>query len=375
MMPNEIEYFRSNDTPTLGTELELMIVDPRSLDLTAGAVAIQRLSEIAGLAKHVKLEVTQSMIELNSSVHERCSELHRELVDLGRALHSAARVNDVLISGGGTHPFHRWQERMLSPTERFHDVGVHYGYLAKQFTVFGQHVHVGCRDGDDAVRAVHALSLFVPQIIALAAASPYHRGVDTAFDSCRLNMIAAFPLSGRMPGVRNWREFVAFYTRVRKLGIVSSIKDFYWDVRPQPEFGTVELRVPDTPLEVESAADLAAYAQVLVEWSRRLGAPEWVDDYVYRHNRFEAARFGFDGQIIIGPHGERVRIADHLRDTFDQVAVVADELHCEAALARLMRRVEGGSNDALWLRQEFGRERSLPRVVASAAERWAVSLS
>lgn len=367
--------FRGNDEPTLGVELELMLLDPRSLDLCSAAVPVQRWAAEAGLGEHVKLEITQSMIELNSSVHVGHRPLRHELLELAARLQQAAQESGVLVCGGGTHPFHRWQERTLSPTHRFQAVGRDYGYLAKQFTVFGQHVHVGCRDGDDAVRVARRLSQFVPQLIALAGSSPFHRGVDTSFDSCRLNMIAAFPLTGHMPALESWREFEAFFDRLETLGIVSGIKDLYWDVRPQPRFGTVEIRVPDTPLEVTTAADLAAYAQVLVEWSRSLEPPSWLDDFVYRHNRFHAARFGFEGRMIVGNGGERLALRDHLRYTFGQVKGIAARLGCTAALERLAARAAQSRNDAAWLREQFVRRTSLPQVMKLSAERWVAALA
>jgi carboxylate-amine ligase len=370
----DLPEFKRNEQPTVGVELELMLIDPASFDLTTTAVSVRELATQRGLDERVKLEITQSMIEVNSSVHLEHAGLREELGGVARALSSAARERATLICGGGTHPFHRWQERELSPTERFREVGFQFGYLAKQFTVFGQHVHIGCPGGDEAVHTVHRLALFVPHFIALSAASPFHRGIDTAFDSCRLNMVAAFPLSGRMPAVRSWSEFVAFFTRLKQLGVVSSIKDFYWDIRPKPELGTVELRVPDTPLGVLDAADIAAYTQVLVEWTRRVAPTEWLDDYVYRHNRFQAARFGYYGRMIVGSFGERLTVQDHIRFTLDRVAAVSAELGCTEAIARLATKAETTSNDAGWLRRQRASARSLAEVVERSCARWRESV-
>src|SRR5512134_4065470 len=136
---------------------------------------------------------------------------------------------------------------------RFKQISELYGYLAKQFTIFGQHVHIGCAEGDGALYLLHALSRYIPHFIALAASSPYFQGVDTAFDSSRLNAVFAFPLSGRAPFVQTWDEFNAFFGKMRAAGIVESMKDFYWDIRPKPEFGTIEVRVCDTPLTITRA--------------------------------------------------------------------------------------------------------------------------
>jgi carboxylate-amine ligase len=367
--------FASNAFPTVGIELELMLIDPHTGDLKPAAVSLLNDIATTDLNDRIKHEVTQSMIEINSSVHRRHDTLHAELGRIGGALVAAGERLDVGICAGGTHPFHRWQERRVSPGERFQAVEYLYGYLVKQYTVFGQHIHVGCRNGDDAVRVIHFLSLFVPHFIAAAAASPFYRGVDTGFDSCRLNVAAAFPLSGRMPGLRSWREFLDFFRRLQRLGIASSIKDLYWDIRPKPEFGTVELRVPDTPLDVLTASDLAAYAQVLVELSRSERDFPWLDDYVYRHNRFQAARFGFDGQMVISSTGERCSVAEHLQSSIEQCTKIARELHCETALRRLSDAASSRHNGAAWLRQRFAEQSSLASVIKESSRLWCESLS
>jgi len=99
------------------------------------------------------------------------------------------------IAGGGSHPLHKWSERRIYPTERFKHLLEVYGYLTKQFTVFGQHVHIGCPDGDAAIYLTHMLSRYIPHFIALSASSPFQQGADTGFQSSRLNTVSAFPLS------------------------------------------------------------------------------------------------------------------------------------------------------------------------------------
>ena len=370
MTSAELPLFRRNQDPTLGVELELMLIDGDTFDLASSAVRVERETRALGLGDNVKLEITQSMIEINSSVHSGCASLRAELAELGAQLCTAARSHATRVCGGGTHPFHRWQERRISPSSRFHDVAHRYGYLAKQFTVFGQHIHVGCTSGDDAIRSIRVFARFVSQFIALSAASPFHRGVDTGFESCRLNMIAAFPLSGRMTHIESWQEFEAEFERLQRIGVVESLKDFYWDMRPKPEFGTVELRIPDTPLDVGLASDLAAYVQTLVVASQSLEIPGWLDDYVYRHNRFQAARFGYDGMILVGAGKERSSVRDDIRRTIDQLGCHAPDAAATAALDRLYARADASETDSAWIRRCLAEVGDLRVVVESACDRW-----
>ncbi|MGH8765641.1 MAG: YbdK family carboxylate-amine ligase, partial [Burkholderiales bacterium] len=243
-------------------------------------------------------------------------------------------------------------------------------YLAKQFTVFGQHVHIGCAGGDDALYLLHAMSRYIPHLIALSAASPYYQGVDTAFESSRLNAVFAFPLSGRAPFVATWEEFNAYFGKMRGAGIVESMKDFYWDIRPKPEFGTIEIRVCDTPLTVERAAALAAYAQALARWML-IERPHRIseDAYLaYTYNRFQACRFGLEGEFIDAAAGTRRSIAEEVTMTLAALGVHARELDSEAALGEIEAIVRGG-NDARWMREQYAVSGSLPDLVWRQAER------
>src|SRR3954462_16025257 len=166
------------------------------------------------------------MIELNSGIHTRVDELMQELKELRGALIKSAQRLNIDIAGGGAHPFQNWSEQRITPSERFHELHKKYGYLAKTFTVFGQHIHIGVANGDDAMYLTHGFARFVPHFIALSAASPFFQGVDTAFDSSRSNVVRAFPLAGTAPLVTRWSDFESYYADLKRIGIIGSIKDF-----------------------------------------------------------------------------------------------------------------------------------------------------
>jgi len=355
---------------TMGVELELQLVNSRDCDLTRAASDL-----LAQLARRthpgeIKLEITESMIEMSTGIHTRHASLVAELQQIrGVLLEEASRLN-IGVAGGGAHPFQHWSERRIMEAPRMQHLSQLYGYLAKQFTVFGQHVHIGCADGDDALYLMHAMSRYIPHFIALSAASPYYQGVDTAFDSSRLNAVFAFPLSGRAPFVQTWADFNEYFEKMRSAGIIGSMKDFYWDIRPKPEFGTVEVRVCDTPLTVERAAALAAYIQALARWLL-IERPDRIseDSYLpYTFNRFQACRFGLDGEFIDPVAGTRRSIAEEVKATLGVLAVHARELDSEAALAQIEAIVQKG-NDARWMREQYGRSGSLADLVWRQVER------
>ncbi len=364
--------FKSSQPFTLGVELELQIVNRRDYDLTAGAPDLLRLLEKQKHPGEIKPEITESMLEISTSVQRTHADLLAELQTLRDVVIRQADRLNLGIAGGGAHPFQRWNDRRIFDTPRFHFLSELYGYLAKQFTVFGQHIHVGCENGDRAVRLVHAVSRYIPHFIVLSASSPYLQGVDTAFDSARLNSVNAFPLSGYMPEVDGWEAFEAYFETMRALQVVGSMKDFYWDIRPKPEYGTIEIRVCDTPLTVERAAALAAFAQALARWLVETGLPpRGVDLYrVYGFNRFLACRFGLDADFIDACTREKGPLKADLLRTMATVRNYASDDSGREAIDWLRGSVEQGASDSAWLREAYRRHQTLGDVVRSQCELW-----
>ena len=357
---------------TIGIELELQIINRRDCDLTRGADDLLRVLEQSGHPGDVKPEITESMIEVSTSIHETYGSALDELRGIRDAVVEAAKKLNVLVCGGGAHPFQHWAERRIYDKARFKQLSQLYGYLAKQFTIFGQHVHIGCAEGDSAMYLLHAMSRYTPHFIALAASSPYHQGVDTAFDSSRLNSVFAFPLSGRAPVLDRWEAFEAYVDKMRDARIVESMKDFYWDIRPKPEYGTIEIRVFDTPLTVERAAVLAGYAQTLARYlliERPVAISE--DMYLpYTYNRFQACRFGLQAELIDPFTHERRALADDVLATCSELALHAAELNSEQALAQMSAWARDRSNDARWARERYADSQSLGDLMWQQAMLW-----
>jgi glutamate---cysteine ligase / carboxylate-amine ligase len=364
--------FQRSELLTVGVELELQLIDRRTGDLTKGASDLIELVSKRPFPGEVKPEITESMLEVSTSVHDAFEPLLAELQAIRNALVAGADRLDLEVAGGGTHPFQRWYDRQIYDRPRFRHVAGLYGYLAKQFTVFGQHVHIGCENGTQAMCLLHRLSTYIPQFIALAASSPYFQGVDTSFDCSRLNSIYAFPLSGRAPFLTDWAAFERFFAKLKALGVVESMKDFYWDVRPKPEFGTIEVRVFDTPLTVERAAVMAAYVQAICRMLlENLEPPASEDIYVtYNYNRFQACRFGLEGQLIDGTTGAVRPLHQAVLETLDVCRPFARELGSNDAMDEIERWVRTQGNDARWQRQVFQQRHSMAELVLRSADQW-----
>jgi len=368
----ELEAFRESAPLTLGVELELQLVNTHDYDLAPYSDEMLRLMSKIPLPGAVVPEMTSSMIEVSTGVCHGCAEVLGQLTQMRDALVRCADKLNIACVGGGTHPFQQWHEQRIYDRPRFRQLSELYGYLSKQFTIFGQHVHVGCPDADAALLMLHRMSRYIPHFIALSASSPFVQGQDTQFDSARLNSVFAFPMSGRAPFTLSWSEFGRFFAKTTRTGVVRSMKDFYWDIRPKPEYGTIEIRVFDTPLTIERAAALAGFVQSLAGWFLREQpfVPQEDDYMVYTYNRFQACRFGLEAVYVEPATGEHLPLREHILRTLDQIEPHARVLGAAAAIDMLRGSADRGANDARWLRETHARERLLAETVRQAAERF-----
>ena len=367
-----LEPFQKSAALSLGVELEMQLVNTHDYDLAPYAEDMLRLMSKIPLPGAVVPEMTSSMIEVSTGVCQSSSEVLGQLTQIRDALVKSADKLNIAVVGGGTHPFQQWHERRIYDKPRFRELSELYGYLSKQFTIFGQHVHIGCPDADTALLTLHRMSRYIPHFIALSASSPYVQGQDTAFDSARLNSVFAFPLSGRAPFALTWDEFTVYFNKMAHTGVVKSMKDFYWDIRPKPEFGTIEIRVFDTPLTVERATALAGYVQALGSWfmNEQPFMPTEDDYLVYTYNRFQACRFGLDAVYVDPATGGHMPLREHILMTMAQIERHAAKVDASASIHLLRNSTENNNNDARWLRERQGEERLLAEVIRQAAEQF-----
>ncbi|MFN4326375.1 MAG: YbdK family carboxylate-amine ligase [Azonexus sp.] len=366
-----LEHFKDSAPLSLGVELELQLVSRPDFDLTRGATDLLGSLDYDGRFGEIKLEITESMIEISTRAQPTVEGIAADLAGLRDTLRQHGERNNIGICGGGTHPFHHWPDRRICPGDRFSSLYQRYGYLAKQFTVFGQHIHVGCTSADEAIWLTQALGVHVPAFIALSAASPFVDGEDSFYQSARLNAVSAFPLSGQCPPLDDWPAFCRHFEFLQACGIAQGIKDLYWDVRPKPEFGTVEIRVCDTPLSIEQAVALAAFAQSLARWLLRTRPPLHTDRqaHVARYNKFQACRYGFDARISDPVGLGQQPLRQTLAPLLEAISEDARALGCLHWLNPLKQQLAEGAGDAAWLRARFREQGNLNDVVREASER------
>ncbi len=273
-----LEAFKTSEPLTMGVELELQLVSLSDFDLVEASPDMLDLLARKTFPGNVMPEITREHDRgLDRRADRRTTALLRQLRE----------IRDALVAAGDTPQRRRLRRRHApvpavvgshasTPSRASSEVSALYGYLAKQFTIFGQHVHIGCASGDEALYLLHSLNRYVPHFIALSASSPFVQGHDT------LVQLGAPELGVRLSAeraravhARAGHDFEsAYFAKMERTGVVKSMKDFYWDIRPKPEYGTIELRVCDTPLTVERAAALAGYLQALCRYLlERVGTP------------------------------------------------------------------------------------------------------
>lgn len=364
--------FTKSKEVSLGVELEFQIIDPATYDLAARAKDLIRNISKSKYSELIKPEITQSMIEINSSIHTSAHSLYHELRNMKAFLLNRANKLDIKICGGGSHPFQKWALTKIFPTKRFKSLSQRYRYLSKRATVFGLHIHIGCRNGEQALYLTHALTRYIPHLIALSASSPFYQGIDTGYHTSRMTLFNSFPTSGVMPFLLTWQEFSNYFYKMRRLGVITSMKDFYWDIRPKPEFGTVEIRVCDTPLTIKKAVLLAMYAQAISYYLLHEKPIEITKNfyYLYNHNRFQASRYGLEGSCINPITLEKYIIQEDILTTIKKIKKYSKKFNNEKFLELIVKNIMHKKNDAIILKEIYAQHDSLIKVVQEQCNLW-----
>ncbi|KTC64998.1 carboxylate-amine ligase (plasmid) [Legionella adelaidensis] len=367
--------FKRSLPASIGIELEFQLIDKQSCKLASGSKHLIRKIGENGYQDRITPEITQSMIELNSSIHQHPASLYKELLELQNYLLQLAADTDIAFCGGGTHPFQEWTLQKIFPTRRYKRLAHKFRYLTRRATVFGLHVHIGCETPANAIYLTHILARYVPQLIALSASSPFYQGIDSGFYSSRSTVFGAFPTSGVIPLLTNWEDFSRYFYRMKKWGVIESMKDIYWDIRPKPEFGTVEVRVCDTPLTLERAVNIAAFVQALAVylWAERPIPISQEVYFLYNYNRFQASRYGFSGHFLNAYSNQETEISEDILNTITALEKYAVQLNTTPFLQKLYEEVAHNVSDVHLLREIYKKHHSFAKVVEEQCSYWLCS--
>ena len=338
--------FKGSPYSTLGMEIELQLLDPKTLDLVDG---ILPLMASYPQQPSIKPEYNQATVEINSKVCSNIEELETDMFSVLTNLQARCEEREMVLCGAGTHPF---CQRLvpITPVQRHRAQYDMAAYLSYWLT-FAQHVHVGMPSGDEAVAIAKMLKPYLPILLALSANSPFWHGYDTGYASFRQRLLASRETYGLPPSFKNWQDFVNFFNSVKHAGVVETIRDLHWDLRLQPHWGTLEVRVMDAQPTLQEALMLAALVHSLIRYLQRYRAGEatgfilrpnhwWLE----KENYFRASRLGLEANYIESSQGDTRPIKQVISDILDSLKTTATQLGETEYLQLIRDRLQGTPN-------------------------------
>jgi carboxylate-amine ligase len=365
--------FGKGEAYTLGVEEEYMLLDSETFDLVQHIDTF--LTAVAGheLEAQMKAELMQSVLEIATPVCKTAGDVDQELRKLREYVTSVAAQKSLRVGSAGTHPFSLFEAQRITARDRYRSLVDQMQYVARRELIFGLHIHVAVDDPEKAIQVVNGLLVELPLLLALSASSPFWRGEPTGLSSTRQLVFAAFPRSGPPPRFRDYSDYAEVVGQLEKTGCIADYTHIWWDIRPHPRLGTVEIRICDAVTRVEHAVALAAYCQALVKlYCERFDRGEEIGSYhriLTSENKWLAARYGLEAPLMDLATGQRNRIlvAQLVRRRLRDLAPHARELGSESELEGIEEILGNGNGSDRQLRV-FNANRDVTEVVREIAD-------
>jgi carboxylate-amine ligase len=356
---------------TIGVEEELMIVDERSFDLVN---AIESLLEEATHGE-IKPELMESVLEIATRPCANTAEAGVQLRSLRRQVRETAAQRNLAIGSAGTHPFAMWEDQRIVARPRYRDLISALRFVARQELIFGMHVHVGIDDPDKAIHVANGMRVHVPVLLALSANSPFWRADVTGLQSTRTPIFRAFPRVGIPPAYADWEDYQRQIGFMVESGVMEDYTYLWYDVRPHPQFGTVEIRACDSQTRIEHTLALTALIQAMVrelaihfDEGKHLGEYPW---QMLDENKWLAARHGLDGELVDLPSSDKVNTKDLARRLLDRLRGHAEDLGSVDDLDGiddLLTRGNGATRQRVVYEANHDLREVMAEIVAATAE-------
>lgn len=343
--------FNPSAGSSLGVEWELELVDLDSRELTSAASDI--LAEITPVpgeehpkAKH---ELLESTIEIITGICSTVAEAREDLAGTLKEVREAAAQRNLGVMCSGTHPFTDWATQQVSPSERYQALIENMQWLARRMQIFGVHVHVGVRSPDKALPINNALMAYIPHFLALSASSPFWVGTDTGLASSRSKVFEGLPTAGLPYSLSGWDAFEDYMETLISTNTIQTIREVWWDIRPHPNFGTVELRICDGLPTLDEITVIAALSQSLVEsFDRQLDRGYTLPQprmWLVRENKWRAARYGLDAEIVVDDRGHTMQpVREAILELAEDLAPIARKIGCEEELGKVEELLDIGAS-------------------------------
>src|SRR5579884_3702289 len=355
---------------TIGIEEELMILDAGTLELVNGIETMLEATD----AGEIKPELMESVLEISTDPCRTVGEAGEQLRNLRRQVGQTASGKGLAIAAAGTHPFAMWEDQRIVARPRYRDLISALRFVARQELIFGVHVHVGIDDPDKAIHVANGMRVHMPILLALSANSPFWRADSTGLASTRTPIFRAFPRVGIPPTYKGWEDYARRIEFMISARVIEDYTYLWHDVRPHPNFGTVEVRVMDSQTHVEHTVGLAALVQGMVkELCEHYEAGRQLSRYPFEmldENKWLAARHGLDGELVDLPDSDRVatralarRILQRMREHCQDLGSAADL----DAVEDLLERGNGAARQVVVYEANHDLREVMAEIVAASA--------
>ena len=361
--------FATSARSSVGLEWEIMLADPETGDLVPRAPEL--IPELEELTRHERYTVTGELltntIEVTSGVGSTVAAAVDDIADAIAQVRELTTPRGIELLCAGSHPFAQWYDQSITDKTRYHTLIDRTQWWGRNMMIWGIHVHVGVDDVTKVFPIINALAVYLPHLQALSASSPFWAGERTGYASNRALVFQQLPTAGLPWPLQTWSEFEGYIDDMVRTGVIEDATEVRWDIRPAPRWGTIEIRACDGMSTLPELAAVAALTQVLVEhFSRELDEGRelpTIPPWFVRENKWRAARYGLDAEIIIDRDGTQRPVVEHLRETIARLAPIAENLHCARELRGIETILTEGASQARQLRVADAADGDLREVV------------
>ncbi len=352
---------------TLGVELEFQTLDKSTWDLAPMApVLIDNAPSL--LRPRLSPEFIQSILEIQTGICFSLIDVENDLMQTISLAEELAEENNCRLFSASLHPFARHRDQLLTTNDRYKRIMEELQIVGRRFISQGFHVHVGVPDAETAIRVCNRVQAYLPVLLSLSTSSPYSQGEETGLSSYRTKLFEALPLAGIYSHITDWKSFQEEIILLQQAGVIQSLRDLWWDARPNLDYGTIEIRICDLPIRFKDVLAITAIIQALVGFLAEDKRPcPVLNHYMIQANKWQAARHGLQG-LYVDPTGmlssERVPYHEAVIRLMDAIEPMSIRLGSEDYIAFVSRILEEGTG-AEFLRKRFKTTKSLKDVVQS----------
>lgn len=343
----DLKFKENEKILTIGVEMEIQLINCKSFNLEPSS---EKILQLLNHDKKIIKEMFQSTIEIISDPQENTQNIKYDLLSSIKKLEEITGINSIQLASTGTHPTANYNKRLINKTIRYQNILEKNQWLIRRMAVYGLHIHIGMKNGDECMKFMHFYNNLIPHLIALSASSPFWNGKDTGLDASRTTVYESHPTAGIPIFCENWNSFSELYSELLSTNSIESMKDIWWDIRPSPLYGTLEIRICDMPPNLEELISIVSFVHMLAIWFENL--PESQKDiYLFqkenwkcRENKWRALRYGIDATFIKSNPLRSVSLKEDLLNWLNELKPISEYMNYKENMTTLYNIILKGNS-------------------------------